>query len=136
MERDPYEIPSERNWKLPLDSDNCISNTIRINNLEDINVFISKNNSGKTNVLTSIYSLTYQDIERSNIFHRLKFKLDKQDFELIIENFHNKILNIYRNLDISSPKDNQSELKILFLFQFRYKKTFSKHKIYIQFFHI
>jgi len=50
------------------------SNTIRINNLEDINVFISKNNSGKTNVLTSIYSLTYQDIERSNNFHRLKFK--------------------------------------------------------------
>ncbi|KKM69616.1 hypothetical protein LCGC14_1449020 [marine sediment metagenome] len=38
------------------------TNTIEINNLENINVFIGKNNSGKTNVLRSIYKALFLSI--------------------------------------------------------------------------
>ncbi len=88
------------------------TNTIKINNLDDINVFIGKNNSGKTNVLRSIYNLLHQDIERSNIFRRLKVKLDRKDIKLIIETFHKKILNIWKNREIITPESNHREKRL------------------------
>ncbi len=73
------------------------TNTIKINGLNDINVFIGKNNSGKTNVLRSIFNLLHQDIERSEIFGRIKVKLDNKDFQSIIEGFHKVILKMFNN---------------------------------------
>jgi len=73
------------------------TNTIEINNLENINVFIGKNNSGKTNVLRSIYNLLHQNIDRSKIFRYLKVKLDHKDINLILDKFYNRILKIYQN---------------------------------------
>ena len=40
------------------------TNSIEIHNLENINVFIGKNNSGKTNVLRSIYNLLHKDVDQ------------------------------------------------------------------------
>jgi len=90
------------------------TNTIKINGLDEINVFIGKNNSGKTNVLRSIYNLLHQDIERSEIFRRIKVKLDKKDFESIIEKFHKKLLLIYKNKDNFTPKANRRENRLKF----------------------
>jgi len=85
------------------------TNTIKINGFDEINVIIGKNNSGKTNVLRSIYNLLHQDIERSEIFRRIKVKLDKKDFESIIEKFHKKLLLIYKNKNILTPEANRRE---------------------------
>jgi len=73
------------------------TNAIEINNLENINVFIGKNNSGKTNVLRSIYNLLNQDIDRNKIFRYLKVKLDYKDINLVLGKFYDKILKIYQN---------------------------------------
>ena len=88
------------------------TNKIKINGLDEINVFIGKNNSGKTNVLRSIYNLLHQDIERSEIFRRIKVKLDKKDFGSIIEKFHKKLLLIYENKDIPTPEANRRENRL------------------------
>ncbi len=63
------------------------TNTIKIDSLDDINVFIGKNNSGKTNVLRSIYNLLHQDIERSEIFRRCLI----QDFHFSVKPLNLKI---------------------------------------------
>ena len=57
--------------------DSGYTNTIKINDLEDINVFIGKNNSGKTNILRSIYNLLHQE-------HRLnQFPFSQNNIDLI-----------------------------------------------------
>jgi len=77
--------------------DSGYTNNIKINGLNKINVFIGKNNSGKTYVIRSIYNLLLQDIDRSKIFCRLKIKLETKDFKLLIEKFHKVILKMYKN---------------------------------------
>ncbi len=80
------------------------TNTIEIYNLENINVFIGKNNSGKTNVLRSLYNLLHQDIDRSKAFRYLKIKLDFKDINLILGKFYDKILKIYQNRNNTTPE--------------------------------
>ncbi len=88
------------------------TNTIEIYNLENINVFIGKNNSGKTNVLRSIYNLLHQDIDRSKIFLYLKVKLDHKDINLILGKFNDKILKIYQNRNNVTPETDHRKNRL------------------------
>jgi len=88
------------------------TNTIEINNLENINVFIGKNNSGKTNVFRSIYNLLHQDIDRSKIFRYLKVKLDHKDINLILGKFYYKILKIYQNRNNATPETDRRKNRL------------------------
>ncbi|KKM96779.1 hypothetical protein LCGC14_1174760, partial [marine sediment metagenome] len=88
------------------------TNTIEIYNLENINVFIGKNNSGKTNVLRSIYNLLHQDIDRSKIFLYLKVKLDHKDINLILGKFKDKILEIYQNRNKVTPETDHRKNRL------------------------
>ncbi len=88
------------------------TNTIEINNLENINVFIGKNNSGKTNVFRSIYNLLHQNIDRSKIFRYLKVKLDHKDINLILGKFSDKILKIYQNRNNATPETNRRKNRL------------------------
>ena len=88
------------------------TNTIEINNLENINVFIGKNNSGKTNVLRSIFNLLHQDIDRCKIFRYLKVKLDHKDINLILGKFSDKILKIYQNRNNPIPETDRRKNRL------------------------
>ena len=87
-------------------------NTIKINNLDDINVFIGKNNSGKTNILRYIFNLLHQKVDRSGIFRRLKVKLDHEDINLILGKFYDKILKIYQNRNNATPEPDRREHRL------------------------
>ncbi len=78
--------------------------TIKINDFDDINVFIGKNNSGKTNILHSIFNLLHQGADRSGIFRRIKVILNHKDISSIFEKFYNKVLLIYQMRDILKPE--------------------------------
>lgn len=82
-------------FKNPFHESGYIS-TIKINDLDDINVFIGKNNSGKTNILRYIFNLLYQKVDRSGIFRRLKVKLDYEDINRILGDYCNEIYAIHR----------------------------------------
>jgi len=88
------------------------TNTFKINNLDDINVFIGKNNSGKTNILRYIFNLLYQKIDNSGIFRRLKVKLDHEDINLILEEFYKEIYKIYQNRNTDTPRTNRREHRL------------------------
>lgn len=88
------------------------TNTIEINNLENINVFIGKNNSGKTNVFRSIFNLLHQDIDRSKIFRYLKVKIDHKDINLILGKFFDKILKIYQNRNNATPETDRRKNRL------------------------
>jgi len=88
------------------------TNTIEIYNLKNINVFIGKNNSGKTNVLRNIYNLLHQDIDRSNIFRYLKVKLDHKDINFILGKFYDKILKIYQNRNNAIPETDRRKIRL------------------------
>ena len=88
------------------------TNTIEINNLENINVFIGKNNSGKTNVLRSIYNLWHQDIDKSKVFRYLKVKLDYKDTNLILGKFYDKILKIYQSRNNPMPETDHRKNRL------------------------
>ena len=88
------------------------TNIIKINNLDDINLFIGKNNSGKTNILRYIFNLLHQKVDTRGNFRRLKVKLDHEDTDLILGKFYDKILKIYQNRNNNTPETDHREIRL------------------------
>ncbi len=88
------------------------TNIIKINNLDDINLFVGENNSGKTNILRYIFNLLHQKVDKSGIFRRLKVKLDYEDINLILGKFYDKIFKIYHNRNNTTSETDRREHKL------------------------
>ena len=86
-------------------------NIIEVNNIEDINIFIGKNNTGKTNILRSIYNLLHQNLNSSKNFRSLTIQFDYKDINSILDNFYKKILGLYKDRNSYMSKPNFRELK-------------------------
>ncbi len=88
------------------------TNTIKINNLDDVTVFIGKNNSVKTNILRYIFNLLHQKVDKDGIFRCLKVKFDHEDFNLIIVEFCKDIYKIYQNRNNVTPETDRREHRL------------------------
>lgn len=66
------------------------TNTIKINNLDDINVFIGKNNSGKTTILDRIYYVLSRNFNKDGPLLRFTIELNSDEFIERFKEFYEK----------------------------------------------
>ena len=98
------------------------SNPIELDSLENINIIIGKNNSGKTTILETIIRVLHNDFNQNHEILRYKVEMDGLEFQDNIHNFFEKFYgsnvsksrSIPRVLD-SHRKDDFQELTMRIL---------------------
>ncbi len=83
-----------------------------IDEIDDINIFIGRNNSGKTNSLRSVFNLLYQRIDGNKIFRHLKVKLDCEEFKPLLDGIQERLIKILKRRDKPIPDISRRENRL------------------------